>query len=841
MTISRRTVVKLGLGAGAVPLLSRVPLLAQEPHRADMPLPGGPSGDSGLAAPVVAPAVSLRARPLPLSSVRVLGGPLGHAQDLDAAYLLSLEPDRMLAYFRERAGLKPRADPYGGWDGGGRNLTGHIAGHHLSAVSLMYAARGDARFKDRADYMVRELREVQDANGDGYLCALENGRRCFGELARGEIRSASFDLNGEWSPWYTVHKMFAGLRDAYRHTGNRTALDVEVAFGRWVERTLSGLSGAQIQHMLGTEFGGMNEVMVDLYADTGDRDWLELSYEFEHLAFIEPLQRHQDDLAGKHGNTQIPKVVGSAARYTLTGRARDLMAASFFWDEVVQHHSFATGGHGTDEYFGYPGKLNDRVDGRTCESCNVYNMLKLTRKLFALDPDPHYADFQERALFNHVMASIDPNDGRMCYMVPVGRGVTHEYQDMLHSFTCCVGSGMENHALHGDGVYSEAGDRLWVNLYVPSTADWESAGVSLAMETDFPEGESARLTLQVREPKAFTLVLRRPYWVGDGFAVRVNGAPVEDPEAAVEKETGPGGLYAWPEPVSRWFEIRRSWRTGDVVELDLPKSLHTEPLPDNPSRMSLMWGPLVLAGDLGPEPRRRRGEPPSRPPVVPVFVPKDAEVGTWLKPVAGKPGWFRTDGVGREPDAGGKLHDVDFTPFYRLPERTYGTYWDVFTPAAWEKLKAGYAAEAERQRRLEAATVAYVQPGETLFERRFNYQGAKDAAPQRVLGRPGRSGKSWFSYDLGVEPTHPMVLVLTYFSGDRRSTPASFDILVDGTRIASQDVRQTTPRRFYDVRYPVPAELVEGKETVTVRFQAREGSQVASLFGVRMIRGDAER
>src|SRR5437660_1115763 len=272
-------------------------------------------------------------------------------------------------------------------------------------------------------------------------------------LARGEIRSAAFDLNGEWSPWYTLHKMYAGLRDAYRYTGNATALAVEIKFAAWAERVLSGLDDAQIQHMLNTEFGGMNEVLADLYADTGDERWLRLSYKFEHRAFIEPLERHQDDLGGTHANTQIPKLLGSAKRFVYAGAPADLLAAAFFWDQVAQHHSFASGGHGKDEYFGPPDKLSDLIDGRTCETCNVYNMLKLTRLLFALDPDPHYADYHERALFNHIMASIDPEDGRVCYMVPVGRGVQHEYQDMLQGFTCDVGTGMESHALHGDGIY----------------------------------------------------------------------------------------------------------------------------------------------------------------------------------------------------------------------------------------------------------------------------------------------------------------------------------------------------------------------------------------------------
>ncbi|PYP48860.1 MAG: hypothetical protein DMD45_16845, partial [Gemmatimonadetes bacterium] len=236
MTLSRRSALRLGLGAGAVPLLGRLPIPAPEtaaPRR-------------------IAERGVIRARPLPLSAVRLTGGPLKHAQELDRRYLLALEPDRMLAYYRQRAGLAPKAEPYGGWDGGGRNLTGHIAGHHLSAVSLMWAATGDARLKQRATYIVQELAAVQRAHGDGYLCALEGGRKAFAALARGEIRSAAFDLNGEWSPWYTLHKMYAGLRDAYRHTGNGTALAVEIKFAAWAERVLSGLDDAQIQHMLNT-------------------------------------------------------------------------------------------------------------------------------------------------------------------------------------------------------------------------------------------------------------------------------------------------------------------------------------------------------------------------------------------------------------------------------------------------------------------------------------------------------------------------------------------------------------------------------------------------------------
>lgn len=823
MSITRRTLVKLGLAVGAVPALP-ASLRAEERI-----------GSRGAGAPKFAEP-DLAAQPLPLDRVRLTGGPLKHAQDLDARYLLSLEPDRMLAYYRERAGLAPKGTPYGGWDGGGRNLTGHIAGHYLSAVSLMWAATGDGQFKQRAAYIVDELKAVQDRHGDGYLSALEGGRRAFGALARGEIRSASFDLNGEWSPWYTLHKTFAGLRDAYRFTANRTALEVESRFAAWAEGILTPLDEGQIQRMLETEFGGMNEVLVDLYHDTGDERWFRLSYRFEHAAFIQPLARHQDVLGGTHGNTQVPKLIGSADRYAYTGSAPDLLAAAFFWECVAGTHSFATGGHGTDEYFGAPGVLGGRVDGRTAESCNVYNMLKLTRRLFQFRPDARYADFHERALFNHVLGSIDPEDGRTCYMVPVGRGVQHEYQNLQRSFTCCVGTGMESHALHADGIYYHAGDRLWVNLYAPSTALWAEAGVRLTMETGFPEGDTARLSLALDAPRPFTLSLRRPYWTGDGFTVSVNGAVVRTDEPPPLPTRGP---YSRRLPVSTYASVTRTWRTGDTIDIALPKTLRLEPTPDMPRRAAVMWGPLVLAGDLGPEVTRggeeeERLEPPS---AAPVLVAAERPVDSWLKP-AGVPVRFRTEGVGHEPNAAGRSRDVEFVPFYRLHRRSYGVYWDFFTPPEWERQREAWSAEDARKRQLEAATVGHVVPGDTASERAANYQGGPDASSARIIGRPARRTRSWIAFQLPVEPGSPMALVATYFSGDRRSLPATFDILVDGETVASEDLALSDPQRFFDVTYAVPARLVTGKSRVTVRFQARENSQVAALFGLRMVRAD---
>jgi DUF1680 family protein len=763
---------------------------------------------TGTAFQRITPAVPSVARPLPLSAVRLTGGPLAHAQQLDAKYLLALEPDSMLAYYRQRAGLEPKAQPYGGWDGDKRNLTGHIAGHYLSAVSLMWAATGDVRLKQRADYIVDQLQEVQDQQGDGYLGALAGGREAFAEVSKGNIRSASFDLNGLWSPWYVLHKTYAGLRDAYRYTGNVKALQIEIKYAEWAERVLAPLSEEQTQKMLNTEFGGMNEVLADLYADTGDRRWLALSYRFEHHAVVDPLKRQEDPLSGLHGNTQVPKLLGSAVRFADTGDRGDGTAARFFWDRVAHHHSFATGGHGKDEYFRDPDELSKIVDGRTAETCNVYNMNKFSRLLFSLEPNIEYADFIERALFNHILGSIDPDDGSMCYMVPVGRGVQREYQNMFRSFTCCVGTGMESHALHGLGLYYESGDRLWVNIYAPSAAEWNAAGMKLQMETTFPEGDSASMKLTMASPKAFTIALRRPWWAGDGFNVKVN-----DKDAPALSKPG------------AYVELKRTWKTGDTISLVLPKALRVEALADNPRRAALMWGPLVLAGDLGPAVDRGRGGRPAAP-NVPVLVAAEQPIATWLKAVDDKPGTFRSNGVGRD-------RDVEFVPFYRLHRRTYAAYWDLYTPAEWEKRTSEIAAEREHQRQLEAATVAFVQPGEPQIERDFNQQG-EETSRVDVEGRPGRRGAKWFSYDVPVDASQPMTLVVTYHSDNRR--PRTFNIFVDSTRVGEQTVPQSAVARFFDVEYRIPADVVRGKDKVTVKFEATNGNEIAAVFGVRTIR-----
>jgi hypothetical protein len=431
----------------------------------------------------------------------------------------------------------------------------------------------------------------------------------------------------------------------------------------------------------------------------------------------------------------------------------------------------------------------------------------MTRELFALKPDIRYADFQERALFNHVLASIDPNDGRTCYMVPVGQGVAHEYQDMFGGFTCCVGSGMESHALHNYGIYYQSPDQMWVTIYTPSTARWGNTTVTT--ETSFPEGDSATLKIDGDAPREFTLSLRRPGWAGKNFAIAVNGEPI--------KELGKPDSFV---------DLKRTWKPGDTISVSLPKSLRTEPLPDNPNRVALMWGPLVLAGDLGSGGGRgRRGGTAAA--SFPVFV-TDKPIEQWLKAVDGeKPGTFRAS-----TNAGA---EITFMPFYTLHEHRYGLYWDVFTPDEWAKRGSGYESEQEKARKLAAATVAFAQPGEMQPERDFNFQG-EDSTIARIGNQAARRGTKWFSFDLPVEPAHPLALVVTYSSEEAQRR--TFEIRVDGELITEQSVEKSEPARLYDVEYKLPEDLVKGKQKVTVKFLATRGNEIGAVCGIRIVRAD---
>ncbi|HXB32942.1 MAG TPA: glycoside hydrolase family 127 protein, partial [Puia sp.] len=531
----------------------------------------------------VAPVVRVAAYPFSVKDVRLMDGPFRKAMELDARYLLVLEPDRLLSEFRAHAGLKPNAEKYGGWESSG--LAGHTLGHYLSACSMEYAATQDTRFRDRVNYIVGELEVCQKARGSGYIGAIPREDTLWAEVAAGKIRSHGFDLNGAWSPWYTVHKIMAGLLDAYLYAGNTKALQVERRMADWTGTIISGLSDSVRQRMLACEYGGMNEVLANTYAVTGDKKYLLLSYDFYDKRILDSLALGLDDLAGKHSNTQIPKVIGCARRYELTADEQDKRIAESFWSIIVSEHSYATGGNSDYEYLGRPGQLNDELTDNTTETCNTYNMLKLTRHLFAWHPSAALMDYYERALYNHILASQDHRDGMMCYFIPLRMGGHKEYSDSFNTFTCCVGSGMENHVKYGEGIYSRGADgSLYVNLFISSRLDWKEKGVRIEQRSGIPAEDRVVLTVTAaRAASRWVLRVRRPYWAGKGVRVLVNGM-------LQKKMTVEGDGY---------LAIRRTWRSGDRVVVELPEDLHSEAMPDNPERVALFYGPVLLAGELG--------------------------------------------------------------------------------------------------------------------------------------------------------------------------------------------------------------------------------------------------
>ncbi len=756
----------------------------------------------------VQPAVPPKARPFSLHDVRVTGGPFKTGQDIAVAWLLSLEPDRFLANFRKEAGLPPRAEHYGGWER--QTISGHSAGHYLSACALAWAATGNEEFRRRVDYLVDELAECQRAHGDGYVAAIPGGKRAYAEVAAGNIRSAGFDLNGLWVPNYNLHKLFAGLRDAWRLAGNARALEVARGLADWFERTHAQLTDEQMQRVLACEHGGINETFADLYADTGDERYLRLSRRFHHRAILEPLARGEDILPGKHANTQIPKLTGLATRYELAGDPTDRAAADFFWQRVVYHHSYITGGHCDHEYFGPPGRLNDRLSPATTETCNVYNMLKLTRHVFGWNPDAAVADFYERALLNHIRATQHP-DGRVIYNLSLQPGHHKEYQPLRDAWTCCMGTGMENHVRYGDGIYFHDDAGLWVNLYLPSELNWRARGLKVRLETDWPFADTATLTFTGEQPQEFTLRLQQPHWARSGFTVRVNGT--EHP------------LSSRP---SSYAEVRRTWRSGDRVEVRFPMSLRTEAMPDNPNRIGIFYGPTLLAADLGPVDQPEAGQPG----FVPVLLAEGRPVTEWVKPVSLAALTFKTEGVGRP-------RDVELVPFFSLHDRRYTVYLDLFTEAEWSKRQADIRAEQEREARLAARTLDVLRIGEMQPERDHRLRGERTSAGE-AFGRRWRHATDggWFAFELRVDPAHPVELLCTYWGGDGGGY-REFDVLVDGTRIATQKLEQNAPNRFFDVAYPIPPELSRGKDRVTVRFQAHPGKWAGGLFGVRTLRAEA--
>ena len=604
--------------------------------------------------------VSFRALQFPITSVKLLDGPFLHATELDIQTLLNYEPDRFLAGYYIEAGLKPKAEKYHGWED--ETIAGHSLGHYLSAVSMMYQTTGDRRFLERAEYIVRELKYLQDHDGEGYIGAFPKGKKILTEeVARGNIRSKGFDLNGIWVPFYTEHKVMAGLRDAWHLCGDTLALAVERRFADWLETVIRPLDDEQVQKMLVCEHGGIAEVLADLYADTRDKRYLKMSLVFYQKAVLDPLKKGIDILPGRHCNTNIPKLIGLSRIYELTGDTSDMNAARFFWETVVYHHSYVSGGNGNKEYFGPADKLRNQLGEETTESCNVYNMLKLSEHLFEWRGDAATADFYERALFNHILSSQDPVTGRVTYNLSLAMGGYKSFQDPM-DFTCCIGTGMENHSKYARNIYYHGENELFLFQYISSELSWKEKGLVITQNTGYPQEQGTTLTFKCSKPVKVKVNVRYPGWADLGIKISVNGKP--------ERIKGKPGSFV---------PVERTWKSGDRLEISIPFSLRLETMPDDSSRAAVMYGPLVMAGDLG---AIQDSASKSRS-YVPVMVTEYRDPSKWISRVAGKVNTFTTVKTGRP-------RDVELRPFYTFSDRRYSVYWDLFTGTEWNKNEQEY-------------------------------------------------------------------------------------------------------------------------------------------------------
>ena len=582
--------------------------------------------------------------PFPLTQVRMGNGPCQVAMEADRRYLQSLPPDRLLHTFRINAGLVSSAQPLGGWEAPDCELRGHYAGgHYLSACALMYASTGDDTLKKTAALVVSELANCQAAMKSGYLSAFPI-----------EFFDRLLERQPVWVPFYTIHKIMAGLLDMYVYCGNAQALDAAEKMANWVGGYTGSLSEQHMQRVLGTEFGGMGEVLSNLYAVTGKEYYLRMAQRFDKKAFFDPLAERRDELKGLHVNTHIPQVIAAARYYELTGEHRYRDIAEYFWNEVVSERSYCTGGTSNRESWNTdPGKLSGDLGPTTTECCCAYNMMKLTRHLFGWSPQARYMDYYERLLFNHRLGTINPEDGTMMYYLPLASGYWKTFGKPMDAFWCCTGTGSEEYAKLGDTIYFHDEDSIYVNLYIDSQVQWTEKGVRFQQETRFPEQQGTTITVSADKPTQLGVNLRIPYWVRGG-SVKINGAT----------------LPAFASP-SSYLTLNRTWKSGDKIELNLPMDLHMEAMPDKATMQAAMYGPLVLAGRLDAVPKEMSygdsGPKAGAEQKVPDIVADLSNPTGWIAPDGHQPLTFHSVG---------QSQPVTMVPLNQIIHNRYAVYWN---------------------------------------------------------------------------------------------------------------------------------------------------------------------
>ena len=755
---------------------------------------------------VLAAPLKQRIETFDIGQVRLTDSRFLQNQKADICYLLALDADRLLAPYLKEAGLQPKAANYTNWENTG--LDGHIGGHYLSALSYMYAATGNREIEQRMDYMLAELERCQQAAGDGYLSGVPGGRKIWQEIADGNIRAASFGLNDRWVPLYNIHKIYAGLRDAWLVGGREQARQMLIALTDWMVAEVSRLSDDQVQQMLVSEHGGLNEAFADVYAITGDKKYLRLAHQFSDRRMLDPLLRGEDNLTGKHANTQIPKVIGYKRIADLEGLQDWDRASKFFWDVVIGQRTVSIGGNSMREHFNPTNDFSELLASEQGpESCNTYNMLRLTKMLYQTSADKAYMDYYERALYNHILSILNPVQGGFVYFTPMRSGHYRVYSQPQTSMWCCVGTGLENPARYGEMVYAHVGKDLIVNLFIPSVLTWDDMVVR--QENRFPQEPSTELALQLKRARQMKLRIRKPSWT-EGMTVTVNGQPVKTAE-----EDG-------------CLVVSRKWQNGDRVRVDMPMHLTAMTTPDGKPQYSFLYGPIVLAAKTGTDRQdgmyaddSRGGHIANGPQIpltqLPAIVGDSATLLSHLQPVDGKPLTFRLTGLTLPAFEGMQL-----VPFYELYECRYQIYFPLYTAEQWKVRQDELAREEQARQQLEARTVDKVFCGEQQSES-DHFFAASNSWNGSDNGVHWRRTRGVFGYQ--VKTVGARVVRLSGVGGDRQQ----LSLMLDGRSLGTV---------AFDGKKMVEVALPEGltAETAKLEIAAVEGKETPRISEVRLLK-----
>ncbi len=755
-----------------------------------------------------------------LSDVRLLPGVLKHAQDVNTANLLRYDVDRLLAPYRKEAGLPAKAQSYPNWIG----LDGHVGGHYLSAMAMNYAATNNAECKKRMDDMIAELKICQDASKNGYVGGVPNSAKIWPALQNGDFT----EIRKSWVPWYNLHKTYAGLRDAWLYTGNETARTLFLDFCDWGIEITKNLTDEQMEKMLQTEHGGMNEMFADAYRMTGKVQYLTTAKRFSHKEFLNSLAKSVDNLDNKHANTQIPKIIGFERIAETSSDTTYQHAAKFFWETVALKRSIAIGGNSIREFFPTASSCGKYVEEREGpESCNTYNMLKLTEGLFRMKPSATYSDFYERALFNHILSTQHPEHGGYVYFTPARPRHYRVYSAANQAMWCCVGSGMENHTKYGEFIYTHQSDSLFVNLFVASELNWRSKGVVIRQETQFPFQEGTSLKIKTTKPTKFTLLIRHPFWVIKGdFIVKCNGKKIN----AVS-------------PSSSYLAISREWKNGDKVEVSLPMKTRTEQLPNVPNYVAIMHGPIVLGAKTGTEnldglvaDDNRWGHiahgkllPVSK---APVIVGERADIASKLIPVKGKPFHFKTKNLFNSKE----FSNLELQPFFTIHDARYMMYWLSLSENEYKRTADSLAIIEKTKLALDARTVDAIVPGEQQPEadhgmktEKTNSGLFKDAFYREVL----KGGQ--LSYLLFPKAEKNLKLLVRYWGNEWGKR--SFKIYIDDVLVATENtVGKWNRNEFVNVEYPLPENLIKNKSQLVLKIVPNDDSMAGGFYYIALLR-----